>query len=85
MKRYSIDLEHFNDESHSVFESDSLSECLRYIADEIEDVEYPERGDNTADKLYCYIITDEMKREEVDDETTMASEIFRTDYFYIDS
>ena len=83
MKRYNVYLEHFNDVVDSVLESDSLSECLRYIANEIENVEYPKDGDNTDDRLFGYSITDECKREDIDDDTSVASEIFKTDYFYL--
>ena len=60
-----------------------FKEQIKNHANEIENVEYPKDGDNTDDRLFSYSITDECKREDIDDDTSVASEIFKTDYFYL--
>ena len=81
MERYIIYLEHFNDASEVVLESDKLEEALRFIADNIENAEYPQNGDNTDNSLYCYRIYDGLKAEDDGDGNMLPSEIFCTDYF----
>ena len=81
MKRYIIYLEHFNDAIEVVFESDKLEKALRFIANNIENVEYPKYGDNTDNSLYCYRLCDGLKTEDDGDGNMLPSEIFCTDYF----
>lgn len=81
MKRYSIYLEHFNDNSEVVFKSDKLENALRFIAEFIEDAEYPQNGYNIDNNLYCYRLYDLLKAEDDGDGNMLPSEIFCTDYF----
>ena len=81
MKRYIVYLEHFNDASEVVLESDKLEEALRFIADNIENAEYLQNGDNTDNSLYCYSLYDGSKTEDDGDGNMLPSEIFCTDYF----
>ena len=81
MKRYILYLEHFNDASEVVFESDKIEEALRMIADDVENVEYPKDIDNTDNSLYCYRLYDGLKTENDGEGNMLPSEIFCTDYF----
>ena len=81
MKRYILYLEHFNDASEVVFDSDKIEEALRMIADDVENVEYPKDVDNTDNNLYCYRLYDGLKTEDDGDGNMLPSEIFCTDYF----
>ena len=81
MKRYSIYLEHFNDASEVVFESDKLEEALYYIINNIENVEYPKDIDNKDNNLFCYRLYDALRAEDDGDGNMLPSEIFCTDYF----
>ena len=81
MKRYILYLEHLNDASEVVFDSDKIEEALRMIADDVENVEYPKDVDNTDNSLYCYRLYDSLKMEDDGDGNMLPSEIFCTDYF----
>lgn len=81
-KRYNVYLDHYNDAIESVFKSDNLATALRYIADNIDGVEYPGERDNVTDHLYCYRLYDGRKTEDDGEGTMIPSEVFYTDYFY---
>ena len=81
MKRFMVYLELFNDNSSFIFSSDKLEDALRYIADGIEDLEYPDGRDNSND-LCCYHLYDSKKTEDDGEGNMLPMEVFCTDYFY---
>jgi hypothetical protein len=83
-KRYSVQLEHWNDAAEIKFECERLEDALRYIANNIEGVEYPSERDNVTSNLYCYRLYDSCKLEDDGDGVMIPSEILYTDYFYND-
>ena len=84
MKRYTVYLDHFNDSREYAFESDNLASILRYIANNIDGVKCPDKEDNTTDNLYCYHLYDKCKEEDDGEGNMIPSEVFHTDYFYIE-
>ncbi len=82
MKRYIVNLEHFNDASHLVFASDKLEDALRYIADNIEGIEYPCDTDNSGN-LYCYGLYDGNNMENDGEENMVPIKILCTDFFIL--
>ena len=74
-------LEKYNDEEFIIVSCDKIQDALRYIANNIDGVEYPDGRDNSND-LYCYHLYDSKKTEDDGEGNMVPVEIFCTDYFY---
>lgn len=74
-------LEKYNDEEFIIVSCDKIQDALRYIADNIDDVEYQDERDNSS-SLYCYRLYDGEKTEDDGEGNMVPVEIFCTDYFY---
>ena len=81
MKRYLVYLEKYNDEEFIIVSCDKIQDALRYIADNIDGVEYQDEKDNSL-SLYCYRLCDSKKTEDDGEGNMVPVEIFCTDYFY---
>ena len=81
MKRYLVYFEKYNDEEFIIFSCEKIQDALRYIADGVDGVEYPDRRDNSG-SLYCYRLYDGNKTADDGEGNMLPVEVFRTDYFY---